>query len=303
MAFSVSGLGAWVNENSQTLISKAVLELVSTKYFTIMPGVKYKEAIKFLATESPLVAAACGTPTTTGTTTITDKDIEVKGFMTFESLCPADLEKKSLQLSMSPGWNEKIPFEAQYADLKVKEIQKQIELKLWSITGATQNGIDGLIFLFDNDADVHDETFCWSATGHTASNFLSAVYAMQNALPAEIQSYTDLTLFVGHEISRQMLQQFVIANLYHIDMTNQDINSSWSFPGSNIKVQPVNGLNGLGRAVLTPASNLIYATDMMNEEEKFQLWWSIDDQLVKFLVNFKIGVNYYFGDYVVLSQC
>jgi len=85
-------------------------------------------------------------------------------------------------------------------------------------------------------------------------------------------------------------------------MTADDGNTSWMFPGTNIKVQPVNGLNSTNRVVLAPASNLIYAVDMMNEEEKFKLWWSEDDQYVKFLVQFKYGVAYYWGDYVVVSQ-
>lgn len=303
MAFAFSTIGTWVNENSQTLISKAVLELESTKYMTIMPGVKYKEAIKKIVTESPLVAAACGTPTTTGTTTISDKDIEVKSFQTFETLCPANLEQYVLQLSMRPGWNESIPFEAQYADLKVKEIQKQIEQKLWATTAAATNGIDGLNYLFDNDADVHDRTaFAWSATTYTSSDYFGEIYGMINDLPVEIQTMDDLTIFVGKEISRRMVQQLVITGNYHIDFTNNNGNAPWYFPGTNVQIVPVNGLNSLNRAILTPASNLIYATDMMNEEEKFKMWWSEDDQYVKFISHFKFGASYFWGDYVVLSQ-
>jgi len=300
MAFNTTGIGTWTNENSQTLISKLVLELNSTQYFTIMPGVKYKEQVKKLSVQSPLQAAACGTPTTTGTTTLTDKDITVSSFQTFEQLCPADLEKTSLQLSMRPGFNDSVPFEAQYADLKVKEIQKQIEQKLWSITGGTD--VDGLLYQFDADSDVSDRTFVWSGNTFTSSDYMGEVFGMINALPAEIQMLDDLTLFVGQEISRKMTQQFVITGNYHIDFTGEDGNSSWIFPGTNVKVQPVNGLNSTNRVVLTPASNLIYATDLMNEEEKFKIWWSEDDQYVKFLVQFKMGTSYYWGSYVVVSQ-
>jgi len=47
---------------------------------------------------------------------------------------------------------------------------------------------------------------------------------------------------------------------------------------------------------------MIYAVDLMNEEEKFKIWWSEDDQYVKFLVQFKMGTSYYWGSYVVVSQ-
>ena len=307
MALNVTGIGTtWVNENSQALISKMVLEIESTKYFTLMPGVKYKEQVKKLSTQSPLVAAACGTPTTTGTTYLTDKDIEVKGFQTFEQLCPLDLDKTSLSLSLKPGWNEDLPFEAHYAELKVAEIQKQIEQKLWGTTAAATNGIDGLLYLIHADiaasGDTHERSaFSWSGLTITAAQYQAEVFAMANTLPAEIQNLTDLTLFVGHEISRKMTQAFVIAGNYHIDMTSNDGNGSWIFPGTNITVQPVNGLNSTNQVVMGPASNFIYATDLMNEEEKFKLWWSEDDQYVKFLVHFKFGTSFYWGDYIVIS--
>lgn len=302
MAFNTTGIGTWVNENSQTLISKAILELESTKYFTLYPGVKYKEQIKKLSVQSPLIAAACGTPTTTGTTYLTDKDVEVKSFMTYEELCPADLEKTSLQLSLKPGWNEDIPFEAQYTDLKIKEIQKQIETKIWQkSSGATD--VSGLLFQINADDDVEDSaTFIWSGTTHAASDYFAQIYKMVNLLDAEIQGLDDLTLFVGKEISRKMIQQFVITGNYHIDFVDKDGNGAWIFPGTNITVQPVNGLNGLNEVVLTPASNLIYVTDLMNEEEKVKMWWSEDDQYVKFLAHFKFGVSYYWGDYIVYSK-
>lgn len=302
MAFNTTGIGTWVNENTQTLISKAILELESTKYFTVMPGIKYKEQIKKLSVESPLVAASCGTPTTTGTTSLTDKDISVVGFQTYEELCPSDLESTSLQLSMKSGWNEDMPFEAQYADLKVKEIQKQIETKLWSASEAATNGIDGLVYLFDNDSAVIDRTFVWSATTWTSSDYMGEIFGMVNSLPAEVQALDNLTIFLGKEVSRKMVQQFVITGNYHIDFTAENGNAPWLFPGTNVMIVPVNGLNSTNKVVLVPADNLIYATDLMNGEEKFKMWWSEDDQYVKFLSHFKIGVEYYYGDYVVLSQ-
>lgn len=302
MAFNVTGIGTWINENNQSLISKAVLELESTQYMTLMAGVKYKEQIKKLTVESPLVAAACGAPTNTGTTTyITDKDVEVKAFQTFETLCPKDLDSTSLQLSLKPGQNQDIPFEAQYADLKIKEIQKQIEQKIWGTTAAATNGIDGLIYLFSGDTSVTDSVFTWSGSTYTAAQYMAQVFSMVNSLTAEIQAMDDLTLYVGKEVSRKMAQAFVIAGSYHIDFTTTPGNTSWIFPGTNVTVQPVNGLNDKNYVVLTPASNLIYATDLMNEEEAFKMWWSEDDQYVKFFTTFKFGVSYYFGDYVVLS--
>lgn len=303
MAFDVTGLGTWINENKQDLISSAILDANTIQSVTLIPGVKYKEQIKYLEGDALIQAASCGTPTTSGTTTLTDKDIEVKSLMIYEETCPEDFNKTSLQLSMKPGWNTEIPFEQQYADIKIKNLQKNIEEMIWSSTVSGTTKPNGWVYLFENDSDVNDlTTFDWSATGNTASDYIGEVYAMVNELPDEVQSMTDLTLFVSPAISRKMSQALVVAGNYHIDLTKQDGNNDWMFPGTNVLVKPTNGLVNQDVAVLTPASNLIIGTDLQNEMEQFKLWYSEDDLNVKFLQTFKIGTSYYFGDYVVYSK-
>lgn len=303
MAFNVTGIGTtYVNENSQDLIAKAVLEANTIKDVTLLPNVKYKEQIKYIEADALIQAYACGTPTTSGTTTITDKDVQVWSLMIYEELCPADLEKTSLQLSLKPGANQEIPFEVQYADLKVKNIQKGIEQMIWANSASGSTNCEGWIHMMEADSDVNDRTFVWSGTSWTAANYSDEVYGMINDLPAEIQLFEDLTLFVPPEVSRRMIQQFVKTGNYHIDYVDRDGNSDWYFPGTNVIVKPKFGLASTNAVILTPASNLIAATDLANEEEKFKLWWSEDDQNVKFLATWKIGVSYYFGEYIVLSN-
>ena len=301
MAFNVGGLTLWVNDNSQTLITAAVLEAQTVPFITVVPGIKYKERLKYLETDLILQAGGCGW-VASGTTTLNEKDLVVTSLRTMEELCPDDLEKYSLQLSMKAGKNTTIPFEQLYVQQKVKEIQKSIELMIWSSTNASSTKFAGFKYLMNNDADVIDNSFAWSATTWTASDYLTQIYAMQTLLPAEIQSMTDLTLFCGHEVFRKIVQALVIANLYHIDLSGNDGLSAFVFPGTNIKVQPVNGLNGMKYAVLTPASNLIFATDLMGEEDNIAVWYSQDNQQVRTVSNFKAGVEYYFGSYIVLSQ-
>jgi hypothetical protein len=263
-------LTTWVNDNSQTLITKAVLEAETVPYITVIPGIKYKERLKFLDTDAILQAGGCGW-VASGTTTLTEKDIEVVSLRTMEEICPEDLNKYSLQLSMKAGYNTAIPFEQQYAEQKVLKIQKAIEEMIWSTTAASTLKCAGFKYLMDNDSEVVDQSFVWFATTWTASDYLAQIYKMQNALPAEIQNFNDLTLFVGHEVFRKIVQQLVIANLYHIDLSANDGLTAFTFPGTNIKLVAVNGINSKNYAVLTPASNLVYATDLMGEEDNLMI--------------------------------
>lgn len=298
MAFSLGGLTTWVNDNSQELLAAAVLKGETIDLISLKTGVKYKERLKYLATDAVFQAGGCGY-STNGNVVITEKDLYVVDVKINESLCPEDLNEYSLSLSLRPGYNKDIPFAQMYMDQKTKEINKTIETNLWGTTGSTTAPL-GLQYLVTNDGSCyHTHQNLTGAT--TASEWLSIVYAMQVLLPEEIQSATDLTLFVSHSYFRKMVQAFVIGNFYHIDATNNNGMEPFYFPGTNIKVVAVNGLASTNFFLLTPASNLIYVTDLANEQEKIEMFWDQSDQIVKFIARFKYGVSYYFSNYIVYA--
>lgn len=302
MAFSLGGLTTWVNDNSQELLALAVLKGETIDIISLKTGVKYMERLKYLSTDSVLQAGGCGF-NPNGSTVLTQKDISVVDVKINESLCPDDLNEYSLSQSLKPGYNKDIPFEQLYMTEKVKHINKAIETNIWANQTGTTTYPAGLINLFLNDTVLTAATYLHqNLTGFTtASEWLTAVYAMQGKLPESIQSATDLTLFVGHPIFRKMVSSLVVGNFYNIDATNNDGMTPFYFPGTNIKVVPVNGLNSLNNMVLSPASNLIYVTDLANEQEQIEMFWDPSDQIVKFIARFKYGVNYYFSEYIVLS--
>jgi len=270
MAFTVSGLGNWVNENNTTLLSAAILEPKTFQLASLMTGVKYKEAIKYLAVDTLIQAYACGTPTNSGTTTITDKDIQVRNLMIYEELCPEDLNIKALQLGQKPGMNEDFYFEEQYALDKVKTTQKQLEDYLWSTTSGSTKQPAGILQIAGADSTVQDNTFVWSGTTFNADDYVDQVFTMINDLPDAIQDADDLTLFVPFVIGRRMQGAFIKDGNYHIDLTKQDQNADWTFPGTNITV--VQTHMEVNNVVLTPSSNIIIATDLENEWEDVKLW-------------------------------
>lgn len=301
-----SDIGSWSNDNAQELLELEILKAETIASIAVYPGVKYISSMKFLATDALLQAAACGTPTTSGSTTLTHKDVSVKPYMVYETLCPEDLNDTSLQLSMTPGYNESLPFEAQYVASKVKQIQKNLENKIWTnASGATEFG--GFFEQFDADADVVDVTAAFSATGLTSAQLIALYDLVIASIPEEVIGMEDLTLFLGHDAFRALSKAFLASNniqLQKFDFNGVDV---FEYPGAEyVKIRPVNGLNAanntLKRVVITPASNLLYVCDMQSEEENTKMWWSDDDQIVKFISKWKSGVAYKFGEYVVVSQ-
>jgi hypothetical protein len=299
MAFNVTALAGWVNENSQTLLTQALLGSQTADLITVIPGIKYKQTLKYLETNAIIQAGGCGY-SATGDTTLTDKEVSVVSMKVQEDLCPSDLEDTSMQLSMRPGKNQNIPFEQLWADRKVAQLQTAIETMVWSATNASSVKCAGFKYLMDNDAGVFDYSFNFCTTGRTASDYLNAVYAMFNKLTPETKSKTDLTLFVSYEAFALMIQALVIGNLYHIDMSGNNGYSPFIFPGTSIKVVPIKAIACFG--VLTPASNLVWATDLLSESDQLKVWWSEDQQIVKSTVDFKVGTSYYWGNEIVLAQ-
>ena len=49
-------------------------------------------------------------------------------------------------------------------------------------------------------------------------------------------------------------------------------------------------------------SNLFYATDLQGDEEKFELWYSQDNREFRLAIEFIAGVQYAFGDEIVLGK-
>lgn len=303
MAFNVGGLTAWTNANSQVLIAQSVLQGETIDLISLITGVKYKSELKYLDAPVTLQAGGCGF-NASGSVVFTKKDVSVVDVKINETMCPEDLNEYSLNLSLRPGFNKDIPFEQQIMAQKTKEINKTIETNIWANAAASTTVPEGLIHKFLADVTITgNTTLVQNLTGATtASEWMAFVYAMQNKLPEAIQGATDLTLFVGHPIFRKMVQSLVIANLYHIDQSANDGMTAFYFPGTNIKVVPVNGLNTLNNMVLTPASNLVYVTDLTNEQDKIEVFWAQEAQLVYFISRFKYGIDYYFSEYVVLSK-
>jgi hypothetical protein len=122
---------------------------------------------------------------------------------------------------------------------------------------------------------------------------------MYNTLSPEAQNMNDLTLFLSYGAFNMIQQSMVTANLYAIDQTDTNL-VPFRFPGTNVMVTPIKAIGCF--MVLTPASNLLWITDLVSEEDKITMWYSMDNQEVRFVANGKLGSGYYFGDYIVLAQ-
>lgn len=312
MGFDVSALANYTKENEALLVTSSVLGSKTASLIksagNIMIGVKSSEKINLMETDAIFQdGASCGF-NASGSTTFTQRTVTPGKIKVNEALCPKDLEAKYLQKALPTGsMYDSIPFEQEYSEKKAKTIAAQLETALWQ--GDTQsvnvnlNKFDGLVKLIGAASGVvaaNASTFISGAplSSITDANVISIFDGVYKAIPAKVVAADDMTIFCGQDLFRTYTVALKNSGSfnYQIDVK---ADSEFVLPGTTIKVIAVAGLNGTNKVYAMRLSNLFLGTDLLNEEEKFEIFYAKEADQVRFVSEFKMGVNIAFPDEVV----
>lgn len=305
MALNVNGLTAYVDENKMALIKKAVLGGRTLEFITVQPDIKSSATINIINSDLVAQAGSCGWDED-GETILTQQTLSVCPIKVNEAICLDTLETYYTQKMMNPGsYNEDIPFEEIYSSEKADKINALIDDIVWK--GDTDAGsgnlalCDGFIYLADNDwAGTVVTGNTGAVTAVTAANVIDVVDAMTAVVPSDVIAMNDLVLFMGYDMYRTYSLALRNANLFHYTgAENQGQDFSQMVPGTNIKVVAVRGLNGTNKMFLSPASNLYFGTDLLSDAEEFRIFYSQDNDEVRFRAKWKMGVQAAFPEFVV----
>ena len=311
MGFDVSALANYTKENEALLVTSSVLGAKTASLIKsagqIMVGVKSTEKINIMETDAIFQDGnACGF-TASGSTTFTQRTVSPGHIKLNEALCPKDLESKYLQKSLPTGsYYDSIPFEQEYSEKKAKTIAAQLETALWqgdtSSVNVNLNKFDGLVKLIGAASGVvaaNASTFISGAplSSITAANVISIFDGVYRAIPAKVVAADDMTIFCGQDLFRTYtiaLKNSGSFN-YQIDVK---ADSEFVLPGTTIKVVAVAGLNGTNKVYAMRLSNMFLGTDLLNGEEKFEVFYARESDQLRFVSEFKIGTNISFPDEV-----
>lgn len=313
MAFNVTGLAAYTKANERELLTKSLFSAKSISLASKMPGVKSAEQVNIMDTDAVFQAGtSCGF-SASGTTTFSNRTLTVAPIRVHEALCPKTLETKYLQLVLPSGSNPKsIPFEQQYTDLKAGLIAQNLETAFWQ--GDTTSGnnalaqFDGLIKIITAvsgsaiaaNSSAYMSGAPYSATGGiTTSNVIAILQGVFRAIPAALVDKSDTTIFVGIDTFRTYQLALTNANLFHYNTDASSANFEITMPGTNIKVVGVNGLNGTNKIYALRTSNMFFGCDVLGEESKFEMFWAQEAMEVRYVAEFKAGVQIAFPSEIV----
>jgi hypothetical protein len=135
-------------------------------------------------------------------------------------------------------------------------------------------------------------------TAITDANVISIFDDIYKAIPAQVVDKDDMAIFCGMDVFRTYTVKLKTSNLYHYQYDGK-ANGEFYLPGTNVKVIAVQGLNGSGDIVAARISNFFIGTDLLNEEERFEIFYAKEADQVRFVSEFKMGVNFAFPDEIV----
>lgn len=306
MSLNVAGLTAYVDQERMSLIKKMILGGRSTQFLTVQPDIKSSASINLLSSNLIAQAGGCGF-SDSGTTILTQNDLVVCPLKINESICLDTLEQYYTQKMMNPGsYNTQIPFEQLYAEEKVAQISALIDDLIWkgdtNLPSGNLSLCDGFISLATGvtySGSVVNGNVS-GVTALTSANIIGVIDDIVSVIPTNIIDMDDLYLYMGYDTYRLYALALRNANLFHYTgAEDQGEQFSQMVPGTNVRAIAVRGLNGTDKMFLSSKSNLYFGTDLLNDYENFELWYSLDNQEVRMASKWKAGVNAAFWDYVV----
>ena len=291
-----SRLKTYLDVNGVEVLTKALFNSESAKYFNIQTGVTAEQPIIRLDSTITLAdASTCGF-TATGSDTFTNRLLSPKFLKVNKEFCPKTLLKTWAHSDVKMNaLNQEMPFEELLISNNINELAKVNERLIWE--GDTTSG-EGNMLLMDGIITIakKDENTVKQSKG--SDDLWARVEKIWLALPAEIADKS--TLFMSIANYKQLIVDLMNKNMYHVFET-YDGEYMMSMPGTNLVIR---GVSGITQDVLlaTPEENLYLGVDGESDDEVVDLYFDKSSRNFKFVVEYAYCTNYAFSEYIILNS-
>lgn len=291
MALVTTGLTQYVEERRLPLISEAVLKGKTASMVNVQTDVKFKSALNLINVAPALQdGSSCGW-NASGDAELSQRVITAPVIKVNQSFCHKDFLKYWTNYEVKVGvGEEKMAFEEYFTNAIVENIKAKNEKLIWQgdVDGEGELALtNGFLKVIGGDA----------VTATTDSKAYTAIKNVYMAIPEKVLD--SAVIFCGADVYRQFIQEMVEKNLYHYSANGTD--NEFVFPATNTKVVAVNGLNGTKKIVGARPENLFIGVDMMDDAEKFDLWYSKDNDEFRLNIQYNLGTQVAFTDEIVIG--
>ena len=301
MAINTSSLTAYVGDNKEKLISKAVIGAKSASKFNLVTGVKGAQKLNLLDTTVVLQdGSACGW-TEAGTSKLSQRTIEAKPIKVNQEFCDKQLLATSLNYEVKVAAGQKtLPFEEDFVNGVMDGIAAEVEKTIWQgdTSKSTLNRFDGLIKILSGATLAGTYSI---QSGDSVSTIVSKTYAL---IPSAAYQAGNVVMYMGSDMYRTWIQELIANGNLVISNAVEDVAmpDSLLIPGTNVRVEGVAGLDGTKKVYASYADNFVFGTDMQGDEEKAEMWYSQDNRSFRLAVEFVAGVQVAFPELVAVAK-
>lgn len=304
MAYDVSALSNYTEENADMLIFQTVTDSVTAKLMVLQSGIKSADKINIVSLDAHWQTDACSF-NPSGSTAFSQRTLTVGKIMENLDWCEKDLETKYTQKKLAAGSTyENLTYEKEFVAKLQNQTSHKVENAIWNgdtnSVDVNLNKFDGLRKIIGAAAGViasaQSGGTAWSeANSRVVSKGLGVALASNDStLP--MLSDPETVAFIGDAELLNLRHKYMADNLY-----NQNLNGEGQLmvEGTQIPFVAVPGLSGKKEIYVMRKSNMYLGTDLAHEEEKFVIFYNTNSRKIEYEKHFKLGVQIAFPNEVV----
>ena len=295
----------YAGEFAGKYISAALLsgDTLGNELITIKPNVKHKEVLKKVATDSLVKDATCDFDPTS-TLTLTERILTMEEFQVNLQLCKKDFvtDWEAIQMGYS-AYSNLPPSLSDFliAHVADKTAQK-MEQNIWNGSNSTAGEFDGFKTTLLADSDVVDV----SGTTVTASNVITELGKVADAIPSAVYAKEDLFIYVPSGVYRAYVRALG-GFASNVGAAGTDNKGTQWYNGGNLTFDGINIVLARGLAadtiVAAEKSNLYFGTGLLSDHNEVKVIDMADidgSQNVRIVMRFTAGIQHGIGSDIVL---
>ena len=283
MAFDLTALSAYTQENTD-LIAEAILKTEVLSNIAVRTGVSAgTTTLNIFSADFADAARACGWDASGDFVydqiAVTVEDRQIK-----QEVCPTDLRSYWLSERMQPGeaGNEEVPFAELVSSYFLSGIQKNLEDFIGAqLLAQITTG---------NGAQLQGGT----PAALDPSNALEQLNDLYDALDERAKMMDDVIIVMSPANYRVAVRAMVAANYFSYNVG--DGQGAIMLPGTNATLVKSSGFAGEDTIVALPSKYAVFATGLMDDADKFNMFYDAGVDTVKVTAYYRRGLGVYSVD-------
>lgn len=296
MSFDLSNISTYTDELGGLLLSESIVKAKTPSVVQIQAGVVGTQAINLLTSSITIGDGGCGFDSAANAsgTTFTQRNLATKLYQYQETLCPTALRNYWAGMFLNGKVdNSEVPMEQAIAELKVKELQKFVEDKVWLATNAA-DGFDG--FYTTISTGTTGVAAVVSATTPAIGSMLTCVDEVLSVLSDAVREDDDLIVFMSPANYNNYVVDLRNANYFHYSPEQAGEDFITFHPATKVRVMSTPGLAGKATIVVGKSSHMVIGVNQLDDTEKLDMWYSRDNSEVRLMAQFSLASNIAFGE-------